>query len=90
MPFSIRKPFKTSVVDVPIRVIIPPQMVANDRGMSSFEGDTLFFFPQLNTYGVRVATTGVLFRKDEIIATWHIILKRKDRYDLADLYTLSK
>ena len=43
-PASTAIPFTTKFVLVPTNVMQPPKMAAYDRGISSFDGDILFFF----------------------------------------------
>ncbi|GIV60642.1 MAG: hypothetical protein KatS3mg043_1731 [Rhodothermaceae bacterium] len=53
------------LVEVPMRVTIPPAMAANESGMSSFEGASPTSRAHCFTRGANMATMGVLFRKAE-------------------------
>mmetsp|Transcript_29976 Transcript_29976/g.71301 ORF Transcript_29976/g.71301 Transcript_29976/m.71301 type:complete len:253 (+) Transcript_29976:2807-3565(+) len=61
-------PATTRFVLVPIRVHVPPSIEANDNGISSCDGAIPTFFPHFWTIGIMITTTGVLFKKAEIIA----------------------
>ena len=54
---------------MPSREIVPPRIVAKDRGSSTLEGDTPRRWHQLSRTGSRVATIGVLGMKPETGAT---------------------
>ena len=68
------------LVDVPMRVQVPPKMVANDNGINSLDG----LIPALReicmTTGMKTATTGVLLTKAEMTATSSIISAMPARY----------
>ena len=57
------------LVEVPSREMVPPSTVANDRGSSTFEGETPRRWHQPSITGSRVATIGVLGMKPEMGAT---------------------
>ena len=67
-PLSISRPETTRLVDVPIRVIIPPKMAANESGMRYFDGERPVRSAQLVTWGTSIATIGVLFKKADAAA----------------------
>ena len=48
------------LVEVPISVHTPPNMDAKERGINSFSGLIFIALEQLNTTGIKSATTGVL------------------------------
>ena len=62
-------PSTTRLVDVPIRVHVPPRMDAKDRGMNSCDGEMPHFFDHFCRIGIMMATTGVLLRNAETNAT---------------------
>src|SRR3546814_4467817 len=59
-------PSTRMLVEVPIIVSVPPRIVAYDSGISSFEGVVPARLAREIATGVRIATTGVLFRQAEI------------------------
>ena len=61
-------PCTTRLVLVPMSVHTPPNMVAYDRGMSSFVAATPYFSAQRFIMGANITTTGVLLRKADIKA----------------------
>src|SRR5699024_8259055 len=64
-PKSSNRPWTTRFVDVPINVIIPPRIVAYDKGSKNFEASYQRSIHHLFRIGVNVATIGVLFRNAE-------------------------
>ena len=76
-PASIAKPLTIRLVLVPINVTQPPKMAAYDSGISSLEGATLFSFDHELTYGIIIATKGVLLKNAENEATTDIMLSLK-------------
>jgi len=60
------RPETTRLVEVPMRVQVPPRTVAKERGMSSFLAGTLQRRDQDRRMGMSRATIGVLFRKAEL------------------------
>mmetsp|Transcript_18082 Transcript_18082/g.39411 ORF Transcript_18082/g.39411 Transcript_18082/m.39411 type:complete len:234 (+) Transcript_18082:3276-3977(+) len=61
-------PATTRFVDVPIRVHVPPRILAKLSGTSNCCADWPILFDHFCTIGIITATTGVLFKKAEIIA----------------------
>ena len=64
-PRSIIIPCTTRLVEVPMSVHKPPNIVAYDRGMRNLVHDKPTFFAQFFTIGAKMTTTGVLFKKAE-------------------------
>jgi hypothetical protein len=54
------------LVDVPIRVIVPPNVTAYAMGMSSLRGSMPARVAHEMVMGMSIATMGVLFRKAEM------------------------
>lgn len=63
-------------VDVPISVHTPPNIPANERGNSSFEGLTPIRPDMLIITGINMATAAVLLMKAEIRNTYQNQYKR--------------
>ena len=62
MPASTAKPFTMRLVDVPIKVSVPPRIAVYDKGKSNFDGAcVLFSF----TAEMRLATTAVLLVNED-------------------------
>jgi hypothetical protein len=59
-------------VDVPIRVVIPPRIAANESGIRSFDTGIPVFMLHTCSLGISMATIGVLFRKADIAAVLNI------------------
>ena len=64
-PASRIMPCTTKLVDVPIRVQIPPKMVTYERGIRNFVAGSLTDSAQRLMIGAKITTTGVLLRKAE-------------------------
>jgi hypothetical protein len=60
--------FTTRLVEVPMRVDMPPRIEANESGISMMRGDRLFRAAHASTTGMSAATIGVLLRKAEAMA----------------------
>src|SRR3546814_6526433 len=58
-------PSTTRLVDVPIRVSVPPSTAAIDSGISSFFALTPVTSESFIMIGINTTTTGVLLRKAE-------------------------
>lgn len=69
-------PATTRFVDVPIRVMVPPRMDANDSGMKRWPGARPAFLLQLVMMGISTKTTGELFMNAEITNTGRTIRTR--------------
>ena len=65
MPLPSRRPCTTSVVDVPIMVIVPPSIVIYDSGIKNLEGLKPLSTAQSLIIGVSATTIGVLLRKPD-------------------------
>eukprot|EP00957_Ditylum_brightwellii_P007265 552449-Ditylum_brightwellii.AAC.1 len=65
---SFNKPATTKFVEVPINVQVPPNILAKLSGTSNCCGETPIFLPHLCTIGIITATTGVLFKKADMMA----------------------
>ena len=65
----IHRPLTTRLVLVPIRVQVPPAMLAKLRGIISRDTGSRWRLAQSATAGMNIATTGVLLRKALITAT---------------------
>ncbi len=61
-PASTICPATTRLVDVPIRVVMPPSSAANDSGISSLLTDTCRRAAHDEICGMSMATIGVLLR----------------------------
>ena len=59
-------PCTTRLVEVPIKVQIPPKMVTYDRGIRNFVAGSLTESAHRLMMGAKITTTGVLFRKAEM------------------------
>ena len=58
--------FTKRLVDVPIRVNVPPKIAAYDKGSSNFVGLIWKRFDKLIAKGIKIATAAVLFIKPDI------------------------
>ena len=58
----------TRLVEVPIRVQIPPRIVTYERGIRKYVAGSLTELAHRLMMGAKITTTGVLFRKAEINA----------------------
>ena len=67
-PASSIIPWTTRLVDVPIRVHMPPRMAAYDMGMRNFFTGSPAFAAHSLTIGMKITTIGVLFRNADIPA----------------------
>ena len=72
-PWAWETPSTRRLVEVPISVQVPPRMLANDSGISSFDGANPRVWETEIITGVRMTTTGVLFMNAEIRATRVVI-----------------
>ena len=61
IPLARTTPSTSRLVEVPIRVIMPPMTVKKLSGINSFEAGILAFLATWMTIGIITATTGVLF-----------------------------
>ena len=68
-PASMTMPWTTRFVLVPMSVHTPPRMVAYDKGMRNFVGESRWRSAQRLIIGAKITTTGVLLRKAEMKAT---------------------
>ena len=69
------------MVEVPITVIIPPRIVANERGIRNFDAGFPVRRAQSFTYGIMNATIGVLFNTEDNEDTVNIIRNKNARGD---------
>ena len=85
IPFSIIIPFRTRLVEVPIKVMVPPATAAKDIGRRN----SLAFHPceveRCLMLGISSATIGVLLTKPLSSAVKAEVEKRKDRSELPNL-----
>ena len=68
-PDSSIIPCTTKLVDVPIKVQIPPNIVTYERGIKNLIAGKWTVRAHRLMIGAKITTTGVLFKKAEIKAT---------------------
>ncbi len=76
-PASRATPLTRRLVEVPIRVQLPPRMAAKESGISRREGGSLRSRARLRTTGRKITTTRVLLMKAETTAADSTITMRK-------------
>ena len=67
-PASSIIPCTSKLVEVPIKVHIPPNIVAKDNGIKNLVAGNFTTSAQRLITGAKMTTTGVLFKKAEIKA----------------------
>ena len=74
IPFSIIRPLRTRLVEVPIRVMVPPATAAKDRGMRNRPTFQPRSWALDFSKGMSSATTGVLLMNPLRVAVMSVLL----------------
>ena len=79
IPFSIIRPLSTRLVEVPMRVMVPPATAAKESGIRNLPTFQPFSWALDLSSGMSSATTGVLFMNPLSVAVMRELLMRTPR-----------